>query len=54
MAKVAITLDTQREASEITDRELFVKYNNGGQFEWDPFVAKAVRSHLAKMGFFIY
>ncbi len=52
MAKGAITLDTQRGAFEITYSELFVKYNNGGQFKWDPLIAKAVRSLLVNMDFF--
>lgn len=49
----AIGLDTERGASEISDRELLHRYNQGGRFEWDPFVTKAVRFHLKSLGFYI-
>lgn len=48
----AIALDTQRGASEISDRELSHRYHRGGRFEWDPLVSKAVKSYLKGMGFF--
>lgn len=47
----AIGVDTQRGASEITDRELLAKYVEGGRFEWNPYVAKSVGSYLKNQGF---
>lgn len=49
--KGAIGLDTGRGASEITDRELMIRYVGGGRFEWDPQVAKKVASYLKDQGF---
>lgn len=49
--RAAIGIDTQRDASEITDRELMIRYVKGGRFEWDPQVVKAVASYLKGQGF---
>lgn len=49
--KGAIGVDTERGASEVSDRELMGRYVEGGRFEWDPLVAKRVASYLKSKGF---
>ena len=48
----AIGVDTERGASEISDRELFLRYIEGGKVEWDRTVVKSVRRYLKGRGFF--
>lgn len=49
--KGAIGLQTERGASEVPDRELMVRYVEGGRFEWNPEVARAVATYLKSRGF---
>lgn len=49
--KGAIGVDTERGASEVSDRELMVGYVEGGRFEWDPQVAARVALYLKSQGF---
>lgn len=49
--RAAVALDTQRGASEISDRELYIRYMEGGKVEWDPLVVKSVRRYLKDKGF---
>lgn len=49
--RVAIGVETNRTASEISDHELADRYNDGGFVEWDPRVARAVRDYLRSVGF---
>lgn len=47
----SIGLRTERGASEISNRELMVRYVKYGKYEWDPLVAKSVAAHLKQNGF---
>lgn len=47
----AIAVDLGRDPSEILNAELTARYIEGGKFEWDPAVAKAVRKYLRYNGF---
>lgn len=49
--KGAIGLVTQRRVSKVSDRELMVRYVEGGKYEWDPELAKRVAAYLKSQGF---
>ena len=50
--RAAIGIETGRDGSEVTDHELFERYNDGGFAEWDPRVAQAVRDYFQSIGVF--
>lgn len=47
----AISIDTGRRVSAITDDELYMRYMEYGKIEWDPHVAQAVRQYLRSKGY---
>lgn len=48
--KGSIGLDTNRGASEISDRELVIRLVEYGRYEWDPLVARSVAAYLRNQG----
>jgi hypothetical protein len=51
--RAAIGVDTERDASTVTNRDLVIAHNEGGFAEWDPHAARTIAQYLTDMGFFV-
>ena len=48
----AVGVDSERDASEVSDAEITTLLVNGGFAEWDPHIVKAVKAYLDSKGIF--